>query len=339
MESNDDSCANSSNSKWQNGEADLVRSSLSVVSTILCVAAVVLFAYNKLYRLFGYRLILYLLIASMMNSVVDSLQMSFYWYGPEQLKPGLKSFCQVLGYFEMYCSWNGLLTIFFINADIFAVATYRHELTKVEKTCTAACFGLPFFIALVPLPSKKNYDLVGHYCVLWPYKGDSCNETNPFLMYTWLIPGMLITGISAILTTVAVIGLVYQLKQMKLLKTPEREELIAKKYQEKYSCVLRQTLPLVIYSLTFLVLLIVDVLCLIHPDKKTSHVVEYVSNVLTGCVGGSSATVFFIHFGIRFYCLKKQPRVEQSHLSQPINDGRYGSTSYYTAEDHLEENE
>ena len=145
MANNSDDCANSSNSKWSSADEDLARCSLAVASTILCVAAVILLVYKKLYKSFNYRLILYLLVASIINSVTDTLQMPFYWYCPEDLfsKPGRKNFCQTLGYLEIYCSWNLLLAISFINVEIFALFTYKHQLRKVEIPCTVTCFILP----------------------------------------------------------------------------------------------------------------------------------------------------------------------------------------------------
>ena len=341
MESNSDDSANSSTSMWSNDDVDLARYSLAVASVIVCVAAVILLVYKKLYTSFNYRLILYLLVASIINSVVDSLQMPFYWYGDLNSKPGLESFCQVLGYCELYCAWNMSFIIFFINVEIFVMVTYSHQLIKLEKPCTATCFILPCFIAAVPL-STNSYGLVGHFCTLKQNKTEQGRGTDPAQYYAWNVPGLIIAGIGVIMIIAAILKLAYKLYEMKSTNNPEREGLLDNRDQESHSKALKETIPLAIYSLTVLALLITDMLSprLSHSHSKTLKVVTYIANILTGCAGGCSAGIFFIQFCVKFYCPKKRPRQEQGDLpQQPINlsgsDERYQS-SFYTADDQEE---
>ena len=341
MDNNSNDCANSSNFKWSNADVDLARYSLAVASAILCVAAVILLVYKKLYTSFNYRLILYLLIASIINSVTDTLQMPFYWQCPEDLvlKPGLKDFCHALGYLEIYCSWNLLLIISFINVEIFAMFAYKHQLTEQEIPCTATCFILPCFIAAVPF-STNSYGLVDHYCGLRQYKDEQDKHHDWIQVYVWYAPGLIIAGVSCILIIVGILTLAYQLYQMKKLDNPERELLLHDRGVENYTNAIKETIPLVAYSVAWLVLLITDILSLSNSHSDALSVIEYISNLATGFMGGFSAGIFFIHFCVKSFCLKKRPRKRQGDLpQQPVNfsssDGRYQST-FYTAEDQEE---
>ena len=330
--SNSNHCANSSNSKWSRADVDLARYSLAIASAILCVAAVILLVYKKLYSSFNYRLILYLLIASIINSVIDTLQMPFLWHCPEDLnkKAGLRDFCQTLGYLEMYCSWNLLLTIFFISVEVFAMFVYKHQLTNLEIPCLVICFLLPCFIAAVPF-FTRSYDLVDHFCGPRLYRNEQ--DLDWALLYVWYVPGLIIAGVSAILIIVAILKLAYQLYQMRTLDNPERERLLNHD-QENYSKALKESIPLVGYSVTWLVLLLTDILSLSSSGSKAVGVIRYISDTMQGFMGGISAGMFFIHFCVKFFCLKKRSRQEQEDLSKPINifssNGGDQST-YYTA--------
>ena len=339
MASYSEESAHPSNSKWSNADIDLARYSLGIASTIMCVAAVVLLVHKKLHKSLSYRLILYLLIASMINSVTDTLQIPFYWYRPGGLDSNLELFCQVLGYMEVYCSWNLSLVIFYINVEIFVMVTYNHQLTKLEIPCTATCFILPCFIAAVPF-STNSYALVDHFCGLKQNNNEEGNDTDQAQFYVWYVPGLMIACTSVIIIIVAVLKLAYKLYQMKSLGNSESEELLHNRDQDRHSKALKETIPLAIYSMTLLALLITDILSLSDSNSKTLRDVSYVSNILTGCIGGSSAGIFFIQFCIKFYCPKKRSCMEQAEIPQPVNisssDGGYHST-FYTAEDQAEE--
>ena len=340
MANNSVNCPNTSNSKWNDADIDIARASVSLASAILCVAAVVLLVYSKLYSSFNYRLILYLLIASIINCVVDTLQVPFSLYGRDEvsLTPKQTSFCHALGYLEVYCSWNMLLTTSFFIVEIFTIVTCEYQLIKLEIPCTTACFGLPCLISVVPI-FTESYGLVEYYCGLKQYKDDDCNDPDPIIKYIWVIPGFVVAGINLILILVAVLSLAYKLHKIKSLNTPEREELIAKHDQECYSKALKEILPLVVYPVTVLVLLIIESLNPINSDSTATHVFNCISDVLSGCMGGISAGTFFIHFLVRLQRPAKQPPMEQGGLAQSINTRTsatgHGST-YYTAEDYLE---
>ena len=126
---------------------------------------------------------------------------------------------------------------------------------------------------------------------------------------------------------------------MKKLDNPERERLVHNPGQESYSKALKETIPLVAYSVIWLVLLFTDILSLSGSDSKAVSVIMYISATMQGFMGGISSGMFFIHFCIKFVCLKKRPRQEQSDHSKHINilssDGGYQST-FYTAEDQAE---
>ena len=219
------------------------------------------------------------------------------------------------------------------------MVTFKYQLIKLEIPCVLACFGLPCFISAVPFITH-SFALVDHYCGLRQYKNGNCSNPDQIEQYIWFIPGSVVAGISVIIVIVAVLSLAYQLYQ-KSLKTPEREELIAKRDQRKYSKALRETLPFVTYPATILVLLIIDSLTPFTSNSPASFVFNCISDVLSGCMGGISAGIFFIHFLVRFQCLSKRPPIKldddfETTNTRTSSEG-HGPT-FYTAEEHLEQN-
>ena len=159
------------------------------------------------------------------------------------------------------------------------------------------------------------------------------------MVYTWVNN---IACVSFTIIIVSVFSLGHQLYQLKSLKSPEREELLASHDQERYLKAFKETLSLVMYPFTVLFLLIIDMLGLINLCSETARILGYISNVLSGCIGGISAGIFFLQqLCVRIQFLPKRPPGELSGNSNSVNirtsNTGYGST-YYTAEDHLEEN-
>ena len=333
-----DNCLNSSNDHGHG--VDLARASLALASGILCVAAVVLLLYSKLCRSFTYRLILYLLIANIINSLADALQMPLYWYGDEKnLTTAQNNSCIALACLEVYASWNLLLTVSFIIVEIFTLVVFGYALVKLEIPCTVACFGLPCFISVVPFITH-SFKLVDHYCGLRQNKSENPSIPDPIEHYIWYIPGFVVAGINITFIIVAVLSLAYKLHHIKSLNTPEREELIAKRDQGRYAKALKEILPLAVYPTTVLVLVIIDSLTPINSNSQATFIFNCISDVLSGCVGGISAGTFFIHYFVRLQRPTKRPVREHGDHSQSINTMTTTTTghgrTYYAAENYSE---
>ena len=340
MANNSDNCHNSS--KWHDAEVDIARASLSLASTILCAAAVILLVYSKYYRSFNYRLILYLLIANIISSLVDALQMPFYWYFPEtSLTLPQRYFCHALGFLEVYASWNLLLTVSFLIVEIFTMISCGYALAKLEIPCTVACFGLPCIVSVVPFITG-SFALVDHYCGLRQYQDENCTYPDRIEEYIWFIPGCVVAGINVTIITVALLILAYKRHQLKSLSSPEREELIAKRFRETYSKALKETLPLVVYPTTVLVLLIIDSLNPINSDSRATFIFNCISDELSGCMGGISAATFFVHYFVKLQRPTKRAASKHSYgdHSQTINTTSTSTTvdsrTYYTADNFSE---
>ena len=229
--------------------------------------------------------------------------------------------------------------------EIFAAVNFHYQLVKLEPLCIVVSFGLPVFISVVPF-GTHSLAFLGHYCGLKIYKDENSSVSDPVQKYVWYIPGLAVAGLNVILIIVALLSLFCQFLKRKFEKIAEEEELIFYRNHEIYSRVFRETLPLVMYPITILVSLTIDVVNLTTLDTLTSTVFNSISDLLTGCMGGITAVTFFVHFWVKFWCLiKKRPpveRVESDDPFQPINiqssNADYGATTYYTAEDGLEGN-
>ena len=322
MANNSANCSNSS--KWNHAEVDDARASLALASAILCVAAVVLLVYSKLYRSFHYRLILYLLIANIINCLFDALQMLFFRHDNESsLSQAQKCFCYALSYLEVYTSWNLLLTVSFIIVEIFTMINYSYTLVKLEIPCAVACFGLPCFVSVVPFITG-SFALVDHYCGLRQYKDGNCSDHDSIEKYIWFIPGLVVALMNVTLIIAAVLRLAYKLHQMKSLNTQ--------------TTVL--VLVIFVYPIAVLVLVIIESLHRMDSNSHAIFILNCIFHVLLGCMGAIIAGIFFIHYLVRLKRSAKQPAVERGDQTGAINV-RTSTTghgpSYYTAEDNYSE--
>lgn len=103
-----------------------------LVSFFMCLLAISILCYLKLYKQFLYRLALYQVISSMDMSIVDILSVSVGSYA--QNKQDCEGWCIALAFFRSYAEWMKLLFTFFLVYQ--AAIHWFPRLAFVQKGCS-----------------------------------------------------------------------------------------------------------------------------------------------------------------------------------------------------------
>lgn len=299
---------NASDGTWYK---EVVRSSLSTVSMAVCSVAVALFFLYKLHRYFNYRLILYLLVANMLHSTVEALQLPFLWIQVSSKAPDTAGsiYCMGMAFLEEYSGLVLLLCVAFICAEIFVMVVCYSELSKVEVPCVALCIVLPVLVSAVPF-TTNTYGFSNGVCWIEQNKASSSRSLGQVEQYAlWYGPAIAI-GICCMFCTVAAIVFItchsFRNRVMDGSASDHLEIPLQISLQGKYISALKETLPFMIYPITVLIVSLAEISSVLYTECTLSGsstelapiAVGIVADVSSGCVGMLCASAFFIHLHI-----------------------------------------
>ena len=278
----------------------------SAISVVMCMVAIVVMIYYKLYRSFNFRLTLYLFISLLINTLIPMIVFAL-----ELFLDTTDSIVDYLDSLFWYPVWTIQLCIGFMTAVIFFAVIFSVELRKAEIPSTIACFTLP----LVELVGIKFHE-----------------QTEQFSKYN-VILGMVVASICFIATAIVLIYNVYMrqcLRRHAISNNNEEQHLLhAEPTRQRYTYrnAQKEILPFIVYPAMILLWLLMYYIFVSNaPPRSTDNTLE-AYNVLDASAGTLSSILFFvlvrIHIQHRRNALRSgSDNTESSHDLRETNEGQ-----------------
>lgn len=157
-----------------------ITSSLGFVSSLACFFVIGIIVLYKKYLFFTQRLILYLAIAALLNSLSLMLQIV------TRFTPN--GFCIFSAFLTQLASWSELVAVVCIIVNILAVA-FQRQTEKLEGLYLLLIFVLPVTFNWIPF-IKDGYGKSGAWCWIRPYKDDCSRFGYGIILQAllWYVP-------------------------------------------------------------------------------------------------------------------------------------------------------
>ena len=218
----------------------ILKGVLSLFSCLPCFLVIFIIVYFRSYRFFVYRLALYLTTAAILYSLTTALQM----VPGDLFNIHNQQFCEVVGYLAEYGSWVLLLYIYWVIAHLLLLSVCHVSTKKAEKILVVFPSLLPLVFIWVPFINGL-YGQAGGWC--WIVTAtDNCTDIKAgqieqFVL--WYGP-MFLASIGSILVTLTTVIVLCR-------GACERTNSDLPQLQDQYRRALKETLPLLVYSILF----------------------------------------------------------------------------------------
>ena len=223
---------------------------INSVSVFVCLLAAILVFVLSLHKKTVYRLALYQVLAGLILSLVQLLQVVIS--NPKSDTQLYNHVCIAFGWFSMYTQWVKLVFTVWITFHLFCFAILHKNLKKLEVLYIVTSLLVPILIAGVPLTTNSyGYSSVDG-CYIPAYAGNiTLNDAVIERFALWDGPAMVI--LLALSITVVVMvrklgGRVYRIR-FKYDYEPITDK-------NQFSTALKQFLPLAAFPVLFLLFII-----------------------------------------------------------------------------------
>ena len=235
------------------------------VSALMCILAIALFVLFRMYKSLTNRIVLYLLVAVLFYCLTNVFQISSLWLN--QWKGEHDKLCVVdgflNGYSELVMLFSTLMVTLHLTIMVFFASFYEKTTKHTCCTCTILdafyllfSWILPLIIAWIPFV-HNNYGLSGLWCWIRLYNDDcSLNKEGMREVYGTFY-GELVIGLS-LNSFVLVVVVVTLCKRSHSNTIPL-----------KYRKALKQTLPLIIFSIIYEGLSLIALINRIYQSVKS----------------------------------------------------------------------
>ena len=150
-------------------------------SSVACVLAIIFIIASKVYKMFVYRLTLYLVVADLLKTIVSILNiLPVYRNGTVvAVRSGSEEFCSAVGFFLEVVGWMEKLVICWIVLYLVMVLVFRYSanaITVKHEACgLAVLLLLPLLVSWVPFSVKNMYGLSGVICWIKVSENSTCD--------------------------------------------------------------------------------------------------------------------------------------------------------------------
>ena len=245
LEFTNQSCFNFNNKQFES--VFWVKTVLETAAGVVCFTVILLIWFLKAYKRSVHRFALYLTIAALLNSVALILESLPVKNTCDHVIVTNEKLCIAAGFLDEYSSCVILLLICWLTIHMFVLAVFKcnHKSRKLEVGGVIISLTIPIAISTIPFNDFENgimYGLSGELCWI-KTTDDKCNkiEEGVIEQFTlWYGPALFLATVNFLAILVVVIV---------LYKGTKQEEL-----QNQYKKALKETLPLLIYPIIFLIL-------------------------------------------------------------------------------------
>lgn len=268
----------------------LLLGSLSSVSVLTCLVALLSVLCLRLYAKFLYRLAAYQVLASLLHALVGVSQLAFIEYSNSK-----NVSCVVVGFMLQLATMMKLCLTGWITFHIFCFAVFFRNMTKLEPLYIITSLAVPLTLATVPLMTK-SYGPTGELCWI-PSK--TCGVTlyptgaveQLVLYYAPLILFLVIDSAVMLIT----LGTVYRRAHRSEM---DRDTVVFGREQNMKA--FKQLLPLVAYPITFCILVVPPLIYRAYREASSLPNPELLvlSTICISAYSFSSGLTLIIHIAV-----------------------------------------
>ena len=320
---------NSSLSPGERSAILVVYGCFGVISSVTCLAAIIVFFLSKMCRKFMQRLVLYMLVASLFHSLVISVQLLGVSHDFASEK--YHKMCAVLGFFSEYSPWVLVLstTAFTITLTCHALVLLdQDKLARTELLCALLPWLFPLLVAWVPFLHHRFGDS-GIWCWIGIFDENcSTSVTGVIEQFALLYADMiLLLAVNSVLMASIIVRLcMHSCRKWELSKT--------------HRTALKITIPLLAFPLVYGVCTCITFVNRIYRAAKSDDngaLVLWLIHAITAPSWGFLAGLtFLIYILIRRRMESKATHTTPSYCVREGNDGE--AIHVYPDDDYSMEN-
>lgn len=305
-----------------------------ILSTIVCLSALLIMIRYKFYKDTIQRLLLWQLIAGLGLSLYNVLNMSFINYHQETSSELYSKLCSVVGYIGTVTLLMKMAFTFWLTLFLFRCLVCLRDpkdLSNMEIIYVGTSLGVPFLVSWVPFVHNL-YGIAGAWCWISDWR-DECANNKVILgvieQYALIYAsGTVLASVNAVLLTITFIAIICRMKFC-VKSSLERESLL-ETMQLKHKTLLKKLLPLVAYPLMFILLFIVPLVNRIYGTvgERISFPLFMVHATVEPFWGLFVGATIIVHIFI-IKCKKKRSReyrMQSEFARQCINNAENAFT-------------
>ena len=320
-----------------------VSGSVAIFSGLCCVLALVAVCVKRLYRQCIYRLAMYQVTVSLLQSCSLSLRFILIDYDEEKLHHHAS--CRATAFLGQYFVMMNLSFISWLTFHLFCYVVFFKNMKKLEWLYVSASILVPLLVACVPF-TTDSYGPSGAWCYIRSVRHTNCSGepdpvgvTEQFTLYYGPAALMLILNIIAIV--VMTIAIMHRSKMTRKKYKCSRsstsgvlkEQLLRVEgsSQRQYTMILKQILPLLAYPIIYFALFLAAFSNRLYTATQGStsfgtSVAHAATQSLKGFFVGATLIIHvtIIHF-------KRAVRVESDHAHATYIDATPCTSGAVTA--------
>ena len=249
-----------------------------VVSVFICLFAIVLVLFSKLYQKFVYRLATYQVISALFFGIARSLQLMSYNDGEFEFhSPVYNKLCITVAFITVSSSWIKLAFTMWVTVHIFVYSVWYKSVERFEKICILSSVLIGPIIGSIPI-FTQSYGRAGPWCWIKNHR-NPCNrstflegEFQQFLV--WYGPAFIVLVLASLLVLGTLHVLICRIYFKRCLNLNRDESMpLLNTLLSNYKRVLHLALPLLAYPLIFCGLIIIPILNRLYEavSKKSNY--------------------------------------------------------------------
>ena len=344
-----DSCNSTGLSSTQRNTLLYVLGGSSVFATLICVIALFITCYHRLYKRFAHRLVTYQLLSAIIFSLVCSAQLSFLNYDYDVSSMMMKIVCGAVGFFVSVTIGIKFIITFWLTFYLFMFAVFSKDLYHLELLYVITSIGIPVICDWIPFVNGL-YGVAGAWCWIKNWKGDCANDKmllGTIEQYMFLYaPGMALLFIDLLMIIVTIGVLLYRSYCRPVKEAAEYDPLLERQAKRQKKA-FQEILPLILYPIIFIILFLPSLIQRIYgaivPETQRYFVFLLQAATIPG-YGLFVGAVVIIHVFIMKCCgfpMQNQQQHKTSSVSRSviIEHNRYtvdtvaatGAKTYFSA--------
>ena len=267
------------------------------VSVLVCLLAVILVCYLKLYKKVVYRLALYQVLAALLLATVNVFQIIFINYNKNLTV--YRGLCTFDGWLTVYSLWVELLFAMWVTFHLFCFAVLHKNLKKLEVLYVVTSLLVPAVIASVPLMTHIYGLSPLAACYIYGTNG-SQNTALIERFALWDGPAMALLLAASIAMVAILIKLTYR------VFCNWRFEYESISDGDQFWKALKQLLPLAAFPILFFLFIIPNFIFHLYLLFNSPSEAIYILNLLfTSLWTMSSGGTLLLHIAVVRLCSRK----------------------------------
>ena len=273
-----------------------------VVSVFICLFAVVLVLFFKLYQKFMYRLATYQVLSALFFGTARSLQlMSYNDREFEFHSPVYNKLCITVAFITISSSWMKLAFTMWVTVHVFVYSVWFKSMERLEKICILSSVLIGPIIGAIPI-FTDSYGRAGPWCWIKNHR-NPCNRSTylegEFQQFcVWYGPAFIVLVLASLLVLGTLLVLICRIHFKKCLNLKKDESLpLLNTLLSNYKRVLHLALPLLAYPLIFCLLIVIPLLNRLYEavSKKSNYLLFLATAFCIPAMSCAAGIALIIH--------------------------------------------